>query len=191
MASEIATVIKDNKLYNCVLNRTNGSITLYSNQELAALSDAPTNCTVSSVKHSDKVFQPSLEATFREELQKLNSEQRQAAQELLEKYSRVCAGKMDFRRCDLHKLQSNLEKDTQPSVVAYRAMKATKLNDPEEFIDKLLPKDLIDLTHLEREAPTFLIPNKDSKFRFSKDYRIMKAQTLKISWPLPRVQDVL
>ena len=76
-------------------------------------------------------------------------------------------------------------------MVAYRAMKATKLNAPEEFVDKLLPKDLIELNLWEREAATVLIPNKDGKFRFFIDYRIMIAQTVKISWPLPRVQDVL
>ena len=66
-ASAVVTTIKDISLYNCVWSPTNSNITLYGNQELAALSESPTNCTVRSVKRPDKVFQSFLEATFGEE----------------------------------------------------------------------------------------------------------------------------
>ena len=94
-------------------------------------------------------------------LQKLNNEQRQAAQELLEQYSRVCAGKMDFGKCDLLKHRINLKEDAQPSVVAYKTMNATKLNIRKVLVDKLLTKELIELTQSEREAPIVLISKKE------------------------------
>ena len=127
-----------------------------------------------------------------EDLQKLNNEQRQEEEKLLEQYSHMFArDKWDIGRCDLHKLQIKLKEDAQPSTVPYRAMNPTKWKALKEFVNNLLTKDFIEPTHSEWAAPTVLVPKKDVSYRLVIDYRKLNSQTVKTSWPLPRIQDIL
>ena len=192
IASAIVTVPKDREIYIRTLNTTKSNITLYSNQNVAVLSEAPKKCIVRSVNLTGEGVQPSLEKIFAEDLQKLNNEQRQAAEKLLEQYSHVFArDKWDLGRCDLHKLQIKLKENAQPSRVPYRAMKPPKRNPLKEFVNNLLTKDLIEPTHSEWAAPTVLVQKKDGSYRLVIDYRKLNSQTVKTSWPLPRNQDIL
>ena len=50
------------------------NITLYSNQKVAFLNEAPMKCIVSSVKPPNEGVQTSLEAIFEEDLKKMKSE---------------------------------------------------------------------------------------------------------------------
>ena len=157
----IVAVLKDREIYIRILNSTKSNITLYSNQKIAVLSEAPTNFVVSFVNLPGEGVQPSLEKIFAEDLQKLNNEQLQAAGKLLEQYSHVFAqDKWDLGRCDLHKLQIKLKKDAQPSRVPYRAMNPSKRKTLKEFVINLLTKDPIEPTHSEWTAPTVLVPKK-------------------------------
>ena len=192
IASAIVTVPKDRENYIRILNPTKSNITLYSKQKVAVLSEAPTNCVVSSVNLPDEDVQPSLDKFLAEDLQKLNNEERQAAEKLLEQYSHVFArDKWDLGRCGLHKLQIKLKEDAQPSGVPYRAINPTKRKALKEFVNNLLTKDLIEPTHSEWAAPTVLVPKKDGSYRLVIDYRKLNSQTVKTSWPLPRIQDIL
>ena len=192
IASAIVTVPKDREIYIRILNPTKSNITLYSNQNVAVLSEAPKNCVVSSVNLPGEGVQPSLEKIFAEDLQKLNNEQRQAAEKLLEQFSHVFAqDKWDLGRCDLQKLQIKLKENAQPSRVPYRAMNPTKRKALKEFVNNLLTKYLIEPTLSEWAAPKMLVPQKDGSYRLVIDYRKLNSQTVKTSWPLPRIKDIL
>ena len=67
IASAIATVPKDREIYIKIVNPTKINITLYRNQKVAVLSEAPTNCVVSSVNLSGEGVQPSLDNFFAED----------------------------------------------------------------------------------------------------------------------------
>ena len=94
-------------------------------------------------------------------------------------------------KMDLHKLQIKLKENAQPSRVPYRAMNPTKRKALNEFVNNLLTKDLIEPTHSEWAAPTVLVPKKDGSYRLVIDYRKLNSKTVKTSWPLPRIQDIL
>ena len=71
IASAIVTVPKDRReIYNRILNPTKSNITLY-NQKVAVLSEAPTNCVVSSLNLPGEGVQPSFDIIFAEDLQNL------------------------------------------------------------------------------------------------------------------------
>ena len=40
-------------------------------------------------------------------------------------------------------------------------------------------------------APTGLVPKRDGSYRLVIDYRKLNSQTVKTSWPLPRISDIL
>ena len=99
--------------------------------------------------------------------------------------------KWDLGSCDLHKLKIQLAEGSQPTRVPYRAMNPTKRKELKEKISKLQQKDLIAPTHSEWAAPTILVPKKDGSYRLVVDYRKLNSQTVKTSWPLPRISDIL
>ena len=70
-------------------------------------------------------------------------------------------------------------------------MNPTKRKELKEKISKLQQKDLIAPTHSEWAAPTILVPKKDGSYRLVVDYRKLNSQTVKTSWPLPRISDIL
>ena len=69
------------------MNPTKNNTTIYSNQKVAVLGEPPTNFVVSSVNFPGEGVQQSFDKIFAEDLQKLNNEQRQVAQKLLEQYN--------------------------------------------------------------------------------------------------------
>ena len=192
VASALVTVPSSDGFYVRVLNPTNDTQVLYANQTLAEITAISDAAVVGSLKLPHKGVKPSLESMFSDDLKSLTSEQRQVVNQLLEKYSCVFAReKWDLGRCDLHKLRIDLKEDARPSRVPYRGMNPSKRKALKEFVDNLLEKDLIEPTHSEWAAPTVLVPKKDGSYRLVIDYRKLNSQTVKTSWPLPRIQDIL
>ena len=112
IASAFVTASNDRQIFIRILNPSNSKSTLYSNQKVAVLNEARTNCIVCSVKLPDEGILPYMEAIFAEDLQKLKNEQLQLAQKLIEQFSNVLArDKWDHGRFDFHKLKINLKKD--------------------------------------------------------------------------------
>ena len=62
--------------------------------------------------------------------------------------------------------------------------------DLRQKIDKFLEHILITPCHSPYSSPAMLIPKKNGKFRLVIDYRKLKKQTVKSSWPLPSVEEV-
>ena len=84
-----------------------------------------------------------------------------------------------------------MTENARPSRVPYRSMNPSKRKDLKEKIQNLREKDLITPTHSEWAAPTVLVPKRDGSYRLVIDYRKLNSQTVKTSWPLPRISDIL
>ena len=54
-------VPKDREIYNRILNPTKSNITVYSNQKVAVLSEAPKKCVIGSLNLPGEGVQPSLD----------------------------------------------------------------------------------------------------------------------------------
>ena len=70
-------------------------------------------------------------------------------------------------------------------------MNPSKRKALKEFVENLQENNLIEPTHSEWAAPTVLVPKKDGSYRLVIDYRKLNAQTVKTSWHLPRISDIL
>ena len=61
----------------------------------------------------------------------------------------------------------------------------------DKFIDKNLKAGLIRPSKSPIASPFFFVPKKDGSRRPTQDYRRINAETIKNSWPLPLISDVL
>ena len=122
----------------------------------------------------------------------LSEEQQKDVLKLLKLYKDVFSrDKWDLCSRDLHKLRIQLKENAQPCRVPYRVMNPSKRRDLKEKITKLREMDLIAPTHSEWVAPTVLVPKSYGSCRLVIDYRKLNAQTVKTSWPLQRISDIL
>ena len=192
VASSLVTV-SQNEFWLRVLNPTCNSVTLYPSQTIAQI--LPYNETVLQTVGFNAVDINSAETLmqlFKSKFSTLTKKQQKDAFSLLKQFADVFAtDKWDLGSCNLHKLRIQLKDDAQPSRVPYRSMNPSKRKDLKDKITKLQEKDLISPTHSEWAAPTVLVPKRDGSYRLVIDYRKLNAQTVKTSWPLPRISDIL
>ena len=191
VASALVT-LNDDVLFTRVLNPTATPLTLYPKQKIAYFSQYREPYGISA---SSKVASPStsdLSLLFASDLSTLNRNQQERVYDLLNRFKPVFSrDKWDLGSCDRHKLRIELTEGARPSRVPYRSMNPSKRQSLKEHIDNLKAHDLITPTHSEWAAPTVLVPKRDGSYRLVIDYRKLNAQTIKTSWPLPRISDIL
>ena len=191
VAPALVNIGKDKSFVARVMNLSQRPVKLFRNQSLAKMSQAASPCVAALSSVGDGVH-PTLPTVLKDSLSTLDDSQREKAIKILERHSEVFAReKWDLGRCDLHKLQIKLKENAQPSRVPYRSMNPSKRKALKEFVENLQENNLIEPTHSEWAAPTVLVPKKDGSYRLVIDYRKLNAQTVKTSWPLPRISDIL
>ena len=176
-----------------VLNPTNFPFTLYQSQVLATFTPySNRDLQVSSLNAKVSSKYSKVENSLTQGLTWLSVDQCNEVKSLLQRFESIFSqDKWDLGSCDLHKLRIQLKEDARPSRVPYRAMNPTKRKDLKSKVEKLKENDLIEPTHSEWAAPTVLVPKRDGSYRLVIDYRKLNAQTVKTSWPLPRISDIL
>ena len=182
-----------NEIHLRVLNTTCNSVTLFLSQTIAQVSHFNENelqavgfnaFNVSSANKLMKTFESSFCA--------LSKEQQKDVFKLHKLYEDVFSrDKLDLGSSELHKLRIQLKDNAELFRVPYRGLNPSKRRDLKEKIIKLREMDLIVLTHSKWAAPTVLVPKRDVSYRLVIDYRKLNAQTVKTSWPLPRISDIL
>ena len=185
--------LSSNTVFVRVLNPTTQTVNLFKKQSLAGITvyeSQDIQISKISIGNSNNVFD--LKLDFKTQLETLSGTQQESVYKLLTEFEQVFSkDKWDLGSCDLHKLKIQLAEGSQPTRVPYRAMNPTKRKELKEKISKLQQKDLIAPTHSEWAAPTILVPKKDGSYRLVVDYRKLNSQTVKTSWPLPRISDIL
>ena len=175
-----------------VLNSLNEEVKLYPKQKIAQISQLPSSFGVCSASFAPSLDKHNLKHAFGNSLQHLSVSQQNEVFNALQQFQSVFAkDKWDLGSCDLHKLKIQLTENARPSRVPYRSMNPSKRKDLKEKIQNLREKDLITPTHSEWAAPTVLVPKRDGSYRLVIDYRKLNSQTVKTSWPLPRISDIL
>ena len=182
-----------NEIHLRVLNPICNSVTLFPSQTIAQVSHFNENGLQAVVFNAVNVSSSNkLVKTFESSFCALSEEQQKDVFKLLKLYQDMFSrDKWDLGSSDLHKLRIQLKDNAQPCRVLYRGMNPSKRRNLKKKITKLREKGLIAPTHSEWAAPTVLVPKRDGSYRLVIDYRKLNAQTVKTSWPLPRISDIL
>ena len=85
----------------------------------------------------------------------------------------------------------HLQDSTCPSYVKPYRFTETQRNEIKEQVMVLLQKRWIRPSASPWGAPVFLVPKKDGTWRFCIDFRNLNAVTVRDSFPLPRIDDLL
>ena len=84
-----------------------------------------------------------------------------------------------------------LKDDTRPSHVKPYRFSETQKNEMREQVSVLLRKGWIHPSASPWGAPVLLVPKKDGTWHFCVDFRNLNAVTVRDSYPLPRIDDLL
>ena len=84
-----------------------------------------------------------------------------------------------------------LQNDARPSHVKPYRFSETQKNEMREQVALLLHKGWIRPSSSPWGAPVLLVPKKDGTWRFCVDFRNLNAVTVRDSFPLPRIDDLL
>ena len=84
-----------------------------------------------------------------------------------------------------------LKDDTRPSHVKPYRFSETQKNEMREQVSVLLRKGWIRPSASPWGAPVLLVPKKDGTWRFCVNFRNLNAVTIRDSYPLPRIDDLL
>ena len=121
----------------------------------------------------------------------LNEQQKEDFKNLLHKHDRVFAkDEFDLGFSDLikHKISTT---DEIPVNSPYRRIPPTQFAEVKKHIQSLLDKDIISQTHSAYASPVVLVKKKSGELRICIDYRKLNAKTIKDSFPLPRIEEVM
>ena len=84
-----------------------------------------------------------------------------------------------------------LEDDAKPSHVKPYRFTETQRNEMKEQVALLIQKGWVRPSASPWGAPVLLVPKKDGTWRFCVDFRNLNAVTVRDSFPLPRIDDLL
>ncbi len=116
--------------------------------------------------------------------------------EQISKFNSLISHNRDAFAVDLSELGCTLEHHTidtgneKPvSARHYRQSQIVK-QEMDKQIDELLRLGFIESSTSLWRSPVCMVKKKDNSWRFAIDYRAVNNKTVKISWPLPRLEDV-
>ena len=123
---------------------------------------------------------------------KLNDQQKKKVHELFTRHQQVFSrNSNDLGYCDKIKHQIKLNKDPQPFGRSYFSISVDKRKAMKKIVEDLEDAKVIEPTHSYWAAPSILVKKKDGSYKLVVDYRGLNKQIEKISWPLPRINDVI
>lgn len=189
IVNNIKFYIFDKCAYNCILG-------------LPALKDLRIKFDFSSV--SDNVFCGGLSTEsglFSDQQIKMStlleksglcSEQQAKMSKLLDQYKSIFSfDPSDLTQTNIMKHNIQLaEKSIPHKIRPYRTPQALK-QEISKQIQCMLKNKIIKTSNSPWNSPCFLIPKKNGSYRFVIDYRKLNSKTIKDSFPLPHIDDVL
>ena len=134
------------------------------------------------------------EINFIEEIKWNNEEEGKKMGELLEKYKDVFyrKGNEILGRTNIIEHEIIIEKGKRPiKQRAYSVFDPKKLEFQKQHIEELLKEGIIRKSKSPWASPVVLAKKKGGKFRFCGDFRKLNGVTIKDSYPLPVIDDLL
>jgi len=127
---------------------------------------------------------------FERDSREMNVSQKEIFAELLEEFEDVFSEQIVAGNCDIMKHEIKLS-DSRPIKQAPRRIPIGKRAEVDEIIREMRCQGVIEESFSPWVSPAVLVRKKDGTLRFCIDYRKLNAVTIKDSYPLPRIDDLL
>ena len=175
----------DSKIPIRMLNLTNKDLEIKENTTLGTASNIDSVMTTSIDDKMDKL--PFI--TF--EKSSISIQMKNKLYQLLKKYKAVFAkDEYDLGRTNVLKHEIPLESTTPIKQRPYRMEYALR-EESEKQIKGMLENDIIKPSFSPWTSPVVMVRKKDGTMRFCIDYRKLNAATIKDTYPLPRIDEML
>ncbi|GBN65239.1 Retrovirus-related Pol polyprotein from transposon 297 [Araneus ventricosus] len=124
-------------------------------------------------------------------LEGLNEEQRTAVRELLQEFQNLFStNDSDVGRCNM--TQHRINTGNHSPVKQYpRRLPLAKKEETERLVKEMVDNGIIEESSGPWASPIVLVKKKDGSTHFCIDYRKLNEITIKDSYPLPRIDDIL
>jgi len=127
---------------------------------------------------------------FERDSQKMDISQKKIFVELLEEFQDVFSEQIVAGNCDIMQHEIRLS-DSRPIKQAPRRISIGKRAEVDEIIREMKYQEVTEKSFSPWVSPAVLVKKKDGTLRFCVDYRKLNAVTVKDSYPLPRIDDLL
>ena len=85
----------------------------------------------------------------------------------------------------------NLKPESQPSSMKVYPMSPVEQKELDDFLEENLSSGRIRPSKSPMASPVFFVKKKDGRLRFVQDYRKLNAMTVKNTYPLPLIPDII
>jgi hypothetical protein len=136
----------------------------------------------------DSMFDAKLSAAVSSPDPELDRRLRVKVQEYVDVFAKLPKGLPPQRSCD-HRIE--LEEGTKPSFGGLYRMSPLELQEVRKQLTELLELGFIQPSKSPWGAPILFVRKKNGKLRMCCDYRALNKSTVKDSYPLPRIDDLL
>jgi len=127
---------------------------------------------------------------FERDSQEMGVSQKSIFADLLEEFQDIFSEQIVAGNCDIVQHEIKLL-DSHPIKQAPRRIPIDKRAEVDEIIREMKYQGVIEKSFSPWVSPAVLVKKKDGTLRFCVDYRKLNAVTVKDSYPLPRIDDLL
>jgi len=127
---------------------------------------------------------------FERESRNLNGDQKNHFARLLKNNLDVFSEEITAGNCDIIEHRINL-KDSNPIKQAPRRIPLRMREEVDSIIEDMKCQGVIEESQSPWVSPAVMVRKKDGSVRFCVDYRKLNAVTIKDSYPIPRIDDML
>jgi len=122
---------------------------------------------------------------------KLNARQQVAVELLVKEYKGIFGGEPPLEPCPGFEHKIDLLPDAKPFYRTPYRISAVERASVKKDLDKLLERNVIESTTSAWGSPMLLVRKKSGGVRIVIDYRELNKQSIKQSWPIPRIDQSL
>ena len=109
---------------------------------------------------------------------------------LVKEFSNIFSkSEWDLCKCDVTAHRIEVEPRSKPVKIPTRRMSLHYKEDLQKKIDVFLEKELKTPCLSPYSAPAMLVPKNNGKLRLVIDYHQLKKQTIKLTWPIPSIEE--
>ena len=137
-----------------------------------------------------KEFSPLLEELLSKNSKNLSDNQQNVFVEFIREYRDVFSEKIVAGNCDVVRHVINVV-DSLPIKQVPRRIPFNMRKEVNEIIEEMKEQGVIEASQSPWISPAVLVKKKDGSIRFCVDYRKLNDVTMKDSFPLPRIDDIL
>lgn len=148
------------------------------------------NFVCSRIENCEDKIPDILKELFKENAKNLDSSQKRIFADFLSEFQDIFSENIVAGNCEMVEHEINLS-DVHPIKQAPRRIPISMRKEVNKIIEEMRSQRVIEESQSPWVSPAVLVKKKDGTIRFCVDYRKLNTVTIKDSYPLPRIDDIL